>query len=577
MALTHLNNDPGPGVPAVLTLACLLALVLAGCAGQVAPSGGPPDTIPPKIVTTDPDTNAIRVTQRTITLEFSEYVDRRSVQDAIFISPSLGELEYDWSGQEVTIRFEDSLRHNTTYVVSVGTDVRDLRAGNRMASAFTLAFSTGDSIDRGSVSGKVFGEKPEGVMIFAYRLDDVRVDTLNPSHTEPYYMTQTGKNGSFSLVHMRLGRYRLFAVNDEYRNLLYDRQVDQFGVLRGDLQLTASDTSLSKYWFRMSREDTARPFLASAKALDSRRILLRLSEPVDSASVMHSSIQITDTVKGNPVRPVASFIDPEHPTSLVIYTAAPLDSPAVYRVRLAGLADTVGNVLDDQAGVGVFEGIAAPDTVKRTAQVQGLRDSTKGVAVDYRPEVLFSVPVEGSGLVSRCSLLDSLGRPVWSEIVRRSPVSIQLLPRVEFRSRSWYTLRIRLDSLKDILGKSYPDTTVTLRFQTVDLRSMGSLSGVVVDENPDSGNVVITATRIDPAPRTSVRQSLPRPGPFAFDRLPEGKYTLEGFRDTDGSGKYSAGRPFPFLASERFTASTDTIRVRARWKVEGATLRFTGR
>ena len=128
------------------------------------------DTIPPAIIRTVPDTNATHVSTSAIELEFSEYVDRRSVEESIFISPYLGKLEFDWGTTDVTVRFPDTLRRNTTYVVSIGTDVIDIRARNRMAQGFTLAFTTGDSLDQGSIRGRVFDEHPDGVMMFAYNL-----------------------------------------------------------------------------------------------------------------------------------------------------------------------------------------------------------------------------------------------------------------------------------------------------------------------------------------------------------------------------------------------------------------------
>ncbi len=170
----------------------LLPFLLLSCAGQVAPTGGPPDRTPPAIVRTFPDSNAVRVSTKEIVLEFDKYVDRRSVEESIFLSPNLGDLEFDWSGREVTITFAGSPRPTTTYVVNVGTDVVDVREHNRMASGFTLAFSTGDSIDQGSIAGEVYDAKPEGVMIFAYDLDHARQDTLNPARAKPDFIMQTG-------------------------------------------------------------------------------------------------------------------------------------------------------------------------------------------------------------------------------------------------------------------------------------------------------------------------------------------------------------------------------------------------
>ena len=59
----------------------VLAFFLFSCAGQVPPLGGPPDTVPPAVLRTVPDSNAVRVETDRVELEFSEYVDRLSVED----------------------------------------------------------------------------------------------------------------------------------------------------------------------------------------------------------------------------------------------------------------------------------------------------------------------------------------------------------------------------------------------------------------------------------------------------------------------------------------------------------------
>ena len=109
--------------------------------------------MPPEIVKTFPQNKTTLFHDRSIKLKFSKYVDQRSVQESIFISPYVGKPEYDWSGKEVEVLFPDTLHDSTTYVVNVGTDVVDLTNKNRMAHAFTLAFSTGSTIDSAAIEG----------------------------------------------------------------------------------------------------------------------------------------------------------------------------------------------------------------------------------------------------------------------------------------------------------------------------------------------------------------------------------------------------------------------------------------
>jgi hypothetical protein len=203
----------------------------------------------------------------TISLTFDKYIDKTSFQQSCFISPPAGRLAYEWSGKEVEIKLGEKLRDSTTYVLTVGTDVKDTR-NNRLAEAFSLAFSTGSSIDSGSVTGNVLDAKPEGVMIYAFRLDRMNPDTLDPSHTLPDYLTQTGTGGRFRLTNLASGRYRILAIRDQYKNLTYDCQIDEYGVLREDVTLGAKKRELEGMNFQLTKEDTTPPVLTSARALD---------------------------------------------------------------------------------------------------------------------------------------------------------------------------------------------------------------------------------------------------------------------------------------------------------------------
>jgi uncharacterized protein (DUF2141 family) len=61
---------------------------------------------------------------------------------------------------------------------------------------------------------------------------------------------------------------------------------------------------------------------------------------------------------------------------------------------------------------------------------------------------------------------------------------------------------------------------------------------------------------------------------FLVRNLFEGKYTIQAYRDEDGNGEYSPGLPHPFRPSERFAVYPDTVKVRARWSMEGVILKF---
>ena len=256
------------------------ALLLAGCANQQPPGGGPLDRTTPLIISTYPDSSSmVNFNGNKIRLEFDRYMNERSVEETIFISPFIGSLEFNWSGKELEIATSEKLRLNTTYVINIGTDAEDLHK-NRMAQAVTLAFSTGKEIDRGAIEGRVFprnnSDAISGIMIFAYQLDKLNPDTLNPVIAKPDFITQTGKNGDFFLHHIPFGSYRIFAIRDEYRNLVYDREIDEYGVQSGIINITPTDSIITGLLIKLAERRYNRTAACTGYADESRSYSRRI-------------------------------------------------------------------------------------------------------------------------------------------------------------------------------------------------------------------------------------------------------------------------------------------------------------
>jgi hypothetical protein len=551
-----------------------LAFWLVRCAGQLPPPGGDPDRVPPQIVRTEPDTNAVRVETDRVVLEFSEHVDRRSVEQSVFISPWPGEVEYDWSGTEVTILFPSPLRANRTYVVNLGTDVIDRRERNRMASGFALAFSTGDSIDHGFITGRVYDEKPEGVMVFAYQLDAINPDTLNPAALRPDYITQTGHDGTFTLANLALGAYRVVAIRDEFRDMLYARNTDQYGVPARDVVLRSDRDRVEGLGMRLALEDTAHPFLTTVQPLTRGALLVRFSEPIDSMSLATMELDVADTLSGVPVLTREPYLIRDNAAMLMVPLEAEKDSGAVLRLRIRGLADRAGNPLDSSTASAIITMGGVRDTAAPSWVIVGVKDSLRGYPLDRPLHFTFSKPVDRDAAMAGIGVVDSARRPVeyfprWS-----GPADVDLVFSHPLMSRHWYEIRITLDSLRDVRGNARRDSTTRLRIQTFDLKSAGTIEGWVRDSAGGTGAFTVLARSVGTPDVLERRVHLPQPGLYQITDLPEGLYTIWGYRDVDSSGSYSFGLPYPYRRSEPFTVLAETVKVRARWGVEGAGLNF---
>lgn len=558
-----------------LTIVMALAVLLASCAGQIEPPGGPPDTVPPTILRTIPDTNAVNVRPDRIVLEFSEYVDRRSVEEAIFVSPHVGELSFDWSGTEVEIQFPEPLRDDVTYVLTVGTDVKDQRASNRMAAGYTLAFATGDSIDRGAIGGRVIAEAPEGIMVFAYSLAGRRPDTLNPSVLRPEYVTQTGKDGKFLLSNLAPATYRLFAVRDAFRDFVYDRGADDIGVAPADVSLGAPEERISGITFRLSRVDTAAPYPTSVTPIDRHHVLAKFNEPLDSASLDAAAIAILDTVAGSKLTIVRTYQDRANRQALGFLLADTLVDERVYQFMATGVRDRAGNVSDSTSPVLELTGTSKPDTLRPAFTIEGVADTLRGVPPGRAFEVRFSEPVVQAKARDAARLLDSLGREVMTRREWVGGKDLAMIPRDPLRPAEMYRLVMVLDSIVDYHGNRLKDTVAVIRIRTLDPRSTGLVSGRIQDDARlgRPGPVAVTLASIGLSPAV-VHTTWAVDRTFAVRQLPEGRYVLTAFVDSDSSGGYTFGQAYPYRPAERFTILPDTLRVRARWSVENVIIAF---
>lgn len=223
----------------VIILLCIFAF-FGGCANQQPPSGGEDDKVPPKVKYLYPRPDAVNFKGGEITIEFDEYVDRRSFIDAFFVTPKPnGAMKYDWSGKEVTVKFEKGLNRNTTYLFVIGKIFKDIR-NNSLGTPIQFAISTGPSIDKGKVSGRVYGENFERTFVFAYKITGDTESSIDPAVKVPDYIMPVSTNGAYSFENLAQGRYRMFTVYDGDFNGLFDKTFERISITDKDVEVNDS-------------------------------------------------------------------------------------------------------------------------------------------------------------------------------------------------------------------------------------------------------------------------------------------------------------------------------------------------
>lgn len=207
----------------VAVLAVLL--VMQQCANPVAPSGGPRDTEPPKLVVEKSTPNEqLNYYPDKVTLTFNEYIEVSNPARNVIISPPMDpKPEYVAGSSSLDIDFStvDSLRKGTTYTLNFSNAIADFTEGNA-AEDLVFAFSTGPYLD--SLKGKMKvvdkkgTEQADITVLLHEELDEdsVVVKSL------PTYFAKTDKQGVAQFQYLKEGRYKVFALKDENLTLQYD-------------------------------------------------------------------------------------------------------------------------------------------------------------------------------------------------------------------------------------------------------------------------------------------------------------------------------------------------------------------
>jgi hypothetical protein len=526
--------------------AILAALVLfVSCARQMAPPGGPADMIAPYVTQTYPANDSVGVDIETaIRIQFSENMDRRSVEEAIFISPQSAQVpKFRWRGHELEIRLLGGLRPDRTYVITVGQASSD-EWRNRMLASHTFRFSTGDVVNQGELWGRVVWSKEQIGQAFAWLYDLDVVPEPDVANDLAHYVTQPDAGGHFRFSGLGMGAYRVFVFLDADQNQTYTSGIDALAVPPQDVTVDSAQKTVRLGDLKGVVRDTSGPVLSAVRTSDQNHILMRFQEPV--------RIETAPTVSALKVLSVYQDVD----SSRVGIVTQTQKSGQVYDVRLA-VTDPYGNRSLVQTSV---RGDASAD--KRVPEVLAIKP--KLLATQIFP----NAPLE---MIFSDAMASDIATPFWE--VSDTTLSPEghfewLAPnRLIFTPNdSWPIGQVRLTSkrglVKDLAGNVL-DTPVVFDFAVIDTQAVGRIAGIVDSLNKKR---VVEAVSVEGEPLFYQALVGLNDSTFVIQNVLPGLYRVSGFVDANNNGLWDAGSVWPFVASEVFFSASDTVEVRARWQ-----------
>lgn len=559
---------------------CFLSfvLILFACAQEGAPPGGPPDTFGPNVIGLSPPNGTTLVAPDiSPVITFNERVDFRSLEDAVFIVPLIPfRFKSNWDGDEITIKFDKPLEMDRTYVITLGTNIRDMRS-NRLSSAVVYSFSTGAVIDQGEITGVVaFNNQPvEGAYVWAYSLR--LKPEPDPAKMPPDYIVQTGDDGTFRFTNLSLDTYRVFAFRDQSRDRRYDVGSDPLGVSTEDAILSEDRLSYPTLRFQLSVRDTTGMYINAVRAAHNRQAGIRLSKsvPAETASDI-SRYRIVDVQRGDTLEVLSAYRDEPDTSSIILQTASQT-AGATYRLTIGNLIDFEDVLIDSTAGTAEFIGSSNEDAARPGLKSVWPPENMRNVPLQPEIRLVFDEAVTLAA--DAATLVDTLGRTTPLALRRPSPATAVLQPESALLPAMYYTFHILINRVRDLADLplkpvNSESDSISNRFQTVDPAIYGMMTGTVVDEDSlATGAVYIFITDQDNRNNT-YQTRIPAPGVYRFPEIIPGKYTLSAYRDANDNGRFDYGTPIPFRPAERSVAYPDTLPIRSGWESEGIDLRF---
>lgn len=237
-------------------------LVQSGCAHIIPPEGGLKDTLPPIPMKSSPKDSILNFKGNKITIDFNEYIQLDNAYENVLISPYPSrQATVESRLKTLTVKLKDSLLPNTTYTIDFGKAIKDVNEGN-VLKGFQFVFSTGSTIDSGTLTGKVLmaetGKADSTLIVTLYRkLDDSAV-----YKQKPFYIARVKGDGSFRFSNLPKGTFAVYALKDANGNKQYDQKSEVFAFL--DQPVTISDSVKPVMLYAFAEEEDFRPVAKTA-------------------------------------------------------------------------------------------------------------------------------------------------------------------------------------------------------------------------------------------------------------------------------------------------------------------------
>ena len=523
--------------------------MLYSCANEGAPVGGPKDLDPPEVLASSPDSGSINFKSKTIVLQFNEYTALQEPNERVTISPPLQEpLKFSVQGKRLTITLpKDSLKSNTTYLISFDEALKDITEGNQILN-FQYVFSTGDNIDSlkldGIVSSAIDNKAMDNISVQLYATES---DTVFKTQ-KPDYFTKTNKDGKFSLQYLAPGKYKLYALKDANRSYTYDVFSEEIAFHQEDIVI-GSDTT----WhipLKLFQQKSKSLKLLDCETGKPGKLSFIYNNPISSFSVVYNGSEklYQDTIiHFNPSKDTISFW----------YSTALYEQQKIIAVANDSIVDT----------------LSVTKQVTEEVSKEALAISAQAFPLTGKPQSLHPLAVINL-LTNRplkeidTSLItlttDSFSSIISPELSQTENPVIPLKIKYKWKAGNKYELSILPGAFADYFGNI--NDSISMQYVVPSKEEFGNLIVSFPDLND---SMIYIAQLVDQKQNVIQESTLSKiKKQIEYQLIMPGKYSVKLIEDRNANGKWDTGDWENKLQPEKIKISAEPVEIRSNWDVE---------
>lgn len=524
-----------------LGLATMIALSFVKCANMQKPTGGPKDSIPPKLLGITPPNLSKNFKEKVIEMTFDEYIKTVNPGKEFSISPDLETQPiYKIKKKRFIIELPDSLEENTTYTINFGKGLVDYNEGNPFIN-YNYVFATGDQLDSLSISGQVKNgyskdfdlEKDKEVIAI---LIPTSRDTIFGKRKASYYTT-VDSSGNFSFNNLREDTYRVYALKDMNNDKIYNGNDEWIGFLDDSIALTQNVSEIALEYTK----GTAPIFRNLEKKIENNgSLLLTFNRPLEDPDLKIISPNNLDANKLVKYKPTLD-------TANIYFENLEFDS-----LKVAVLEK---NVPIDTISMRKARNLKVDNSIQPKLNISNKVDRIKHI------ELSSDYPIASVDKNKVLIMEDSVSRrnfQLQQDSINREMYHI----RFNWRPNRNYELILQEGA---VLGP-------------FDEKNKEFKSQFTLNETENYGDINLTFTGLNEGTNYIVelideskeklfdRKTLPSNRILSYKQFPGGKYSIRLIEDSNNNGKWDSGDVYTKRQPERIWYLDRTFTIRANWE-----------